>query len=573
MKRFSLKWVLLCLLVPASLAIAQTATTSLRGSIKDPSGALVPHAKVTITDKSTSASFAAMTSDSGEYIFVQIPPAKYTITVFATGFGDQSKYAELLVNQPATIDFALAIQASSVTVDVSATAQTLNTVDASLGNSVAHFLIEAIPTETRNVPDLLALQPGVFYLPPTLLDGRSGAVNGGRSDQGNITIDGIDDNDQVNGYAFTGVLRQTQDSIEEFRVTTSNANADAGRSSGAQISMVTKSGTNKFHGAAYEYHRPTFTVANNWFNKQAQFNSGRPNIPGKLIRNIFGADVGGPIMKNKLFFFVNYEGKRQAENAQVTQIVPTATYQQGLITFPSKTGGGLTTLSASDIAALDAGCKICNTTEYPQPAGANPNVLAMFKSMPTANGTTQADGYNEGSYSFSSHNPVDWDTYIAKLDYVPSDKQRIFARGENQKDVTSATEQFPGQGPSSINSSNNKGIIGGHTWTIRTNLVNDLRAGYIRGGSSVRGIGKGDYVTFRFLSAPTSQTRTTMASTPVTNVVDNLSWIEGNHTLQFGANWRLIHQDHSTDTNSYNGATANPLLALSRCAGFKCGCD
>jgi hypothetical protein len=330
-KRFSLKWVLLCLLLSASLAIAQTATTSLRGTIKDPSGALVPHAKVTITDKSTSASFAAMTSDSGEYIFVQIPPAKYTITVFATGFGDQSKYAELLVNQPATIDFALAIQASSVTVDVSATAQTLNTVDASLGNSVAHFLIEAIPTETRNVPDLLALQPGVFYLPPTLQDGRSGAVNGGRSDQGNITIDGIDDNDQVNGYAFTGVLRQTQDSIEEFRVTASNANADAGRSSGAQISMVTKSGTNRLHGAAYEYHRPTFTVANNWFNKQAQFNSGRPNIPGKLIRNIFGADVGGPIMKNKLFFFVNYEGKRQAENAQVTQIVPTATYQQGLI--------------------------------------------------------------------------------------------------------------------------------------------------------------------------------------------------------------------------------------------------
>ena len=120
-------------------------------------------------------------------------------------------------------------------------------------------------------PNLLSLQPGVLYLPSaTATDSRSGAVNGSRSDQGNVTMDGIDDNDQVNGYAFTGVLRETQDSIEEFRVTTGDANADAGRSSGAQVSMVTKSGTNKFHGAAYEYNRPTITVANDWFNKQAE---------------------------------------------------------------------------------------------------------------------------------------------------------------------------------------------------------------------------------------------------------------------------------------------------------------
>ena len=111
-------------------------------------------------------------------------------------------------------------------------------------------------------------------------------MNGGRSDQGNVTIDGVDDNDQVGGFAFTGVLRETQDSIEEFRVTTGSSNADAGRSSGAQISMVTKSGTNKFHGAAYEYNRPSITVANDWFNKQAELGSNSPNLPRKLIRNI-----------------------------------------------------------------------------------------------------------------------------------------------------------------------------------------------------------------------------------------------------------------------------------------------
>ncbi len=126
--------------------------------------------------------------------------------------------------------------------------------------------------------------------------------------------------------------------IEEFRVTTGNANADAGRSSGAQVSLVTKSGTNNFHGAVYEYNRPTITVANDFFNKQAELNSGEANRPGKLIRNIFGGDVGGPIFKDKFFFFANYEGTRQAESAQVTRTVPTAAYQSGILQYAGAIG-------------------------------------------------------------------------------------------------------------------------------------------------------------------------------------------------------------------------------------------
>src|SRR6266567_2855697 len=267
-KRSLSGWILICILSAVSLSFAQTASTSLRGVVKDPSGALVPGAKITLKDNSTNKTAIAVANSDGLYSFAQIAPAKYTITVSATGFGDQSKTAELLVNQPATIDFALTVQASTVTVDVSAEAQTLNTTDASLGNSVDNTTIQALPSEERNVPDLLSLQPGVLFLPkdPTRLnDPRSGAVNGGRSDQGNITIDGIDNNDQVNGYAFTGVLRQGQDSIEEFRVVTGYSNADSGRSSGAQVSMITKSGTNKWHGAAYEYNRNGLGVANDWF--------------------------------------------------------------------------------------------------------------------------------------------------------------------------------------------------------------------------------------------------------------------------------------------------------------------
>ena len=303
-------------------------------------------------------------------------------------------------------------------------------------------LIQALPSETRNVPDLLSLEPGVLYLPTLGAsegnpggDSRSGAVNGIRSDQGNVTIDGVDDNDQVFGYAFTGVLRETQDSVEEFRVATSNTNSDEGRSAGAQVSLITKSGTNKFHGAAYEYNRPTFTVSNDWFVKQAQLNSSLPNVPPKLIRNIFGGAVGGPIIKDKLFFFGNYEGNRQAEDQVVVQTTPTASYDAGVLSYP---GGG--SLTPAQVAQLDAPCVSaggCETAQYAPGPGPNPNALAYFKSMPIANGETEGDGgFNSGSYTFASPNPVTLNTSIGRIDWTPSEKHRIFARGGLQKDTT-----------------------------------------------------------------------------------------------------------------------------------------
>jgi hypothetical protein len=558
-KRSLWGWVLICTLSTLTFSFGQNASTSLRGVIKDPSGALVSGASVSLTEIATHKTLSTTANSTGLYDFPQIFPAKYTIKVTAAGFGDQSKTAELLVDQPATIDFTLTVQSSSVTVDVSAAAQTLNTSDASLGNSADSAEIQALPSETRNVPDLLSLQPGVLYLGQmnTNTDSRQGAVNGGRSDQGNITLDGVDDNDQVNGYAFTGVLRETQDSIEEFRVTTGDANADAGRSSGAQVSMVTKSGTNKFHGAAYEYNRPTFTVANDWFNKQAESDSGLPNIPGKLIRNIFGGSLGGPIKKDKLFFFGNYEGSRLAENAQVTQTVPTALYQQGNLQYQD-TNGDNEILSPSQVASLDAACQVCSTTAYPPPPGPNPNALGYFTSMPAANGTNEGDGLNEGSYSFSSPNPIRLNTTIGRIDYVPSDKNRIFIRGNLQKDITANTEQFPGQGPSSTVEDNTKGITGGETWTISGNKINDIRYGYIRQGFSNRGVGAGDYVDFRFIANATAETRSTITSVPVNNIVDNFSWTKGKHSLGFGGNWRLIHQNFVTDEGSFDGASTNP---------------
>ena len=566
MRRFvpAASYVVLALAVPA--ALAQNATTSLRGTVKDPSGAVVPNASIVLEDKASGQKLTATADSSGDYQLVQIPPATYTITVHAGGFGVQVRTAQLLVNQPATINFALTVQADNTVVDVSATAETINTTDASLGDSKDNALIQALPSETRNVPDLLSLEPGVFFLPqpsnPATQDSRSGAVNGGRSDQGNITLDGIDDNDQIRGLAFTGVLRETQDSIEEFRVTTGNANADAGRSSGAQVSLLTKSGTNKLHGAAYEYFRPSNTVSNDWFNKQAQLASGEANRPPKLIRNIFGADLGGPIIKDKLFFFANYEGQRQAESKVVTQTVPTASYKKGFLSYvgddPASGNAGNYVLSPTDVAALDAACAVCNTTAYPYGPGPDPNALTYFNTIPSANGTNEGDGLNEGSFAFASPNPVRLNTTIVRFDYIPSSKHRIFARANLQDDLTGETEQFPGQGPSSILADNTKGMTFGETWTISPQMVNDLRYGFIRQGYGESGTGTGDYVNFRFLSASTAESRNTIVTVPVSNIVDNFTFTKGKHSVEIGGNWRQVHQNRISNSDSFSGASSNP---------------
>ncbi len=562
------------LVVCAATGFSQNATTSLRGVIKDSSGAVVPGAKITLTDNATGRTLTSTSGGSGEYTFAQIPPATYQITVSAAGFGNQTKSAELLVNQPATIDFAMSVQASQEIVNVSAEAQTLNTSDASLGNSMNNSLIQSLPSEGRSVPDLLALQPGVLYLgqdsgrpvnPSLANDPRSGAVNGGRSDQGNITVDGIDDNDQVNGYAFTGVLRETQDSVEEFRVATALTGADQGRSSGAQVNMVTKSGTNKFHGAAYEYNRPTLTVANDWFNKQAQLSSGEANRAPKLIRNNFGADVGGPILKDKLFFFANYEALRQAENQIVSRTAPTASFQQGIINYQGDDASGNVvnaSLTPAQITTLDAGCQVCNGmngSPYTSGPGPNPNVLAYVNMYPAANGTALGDGgYNFGSFTFSSPAPLSQNTSIVKIDFTPDQKQHLFVRGNLQKDTTDGVEQFPGQGPSYVIKDNSKGIIAGYTVTFTPSLVNDLRYGYVRQGYGNSGVGTGIYTDFRFFDTLTAETRNTIYSVPVNNLIDNLSWTKGRHSLQFGVNWRLIHQNRGTNSNSFDSATSNP---------------
>ena len=344
------------------LAIAQTATTSLRGVVSDPSGAVLSGVDVLLVDNSVGFSQVHRTNAQGEYSFQQIPPGNYEVKVTAPGFGEQTTRAQLLVNQPATVNIALAVGNSSTNVEVTAEANQINVTDASLGSAFNPNQVANLPYLANNVTYLLSLQPGVLAVDSGAQSGglntdtRTGIVNGARQDQTNISLDGVDNNDQIFGYAFNGALRSTRDSVEEFRVVTTNANADEGRSSGAQVSLVTKSGTNSLHGSAYEYYRDPATTSNNWFIKQGQLNDGNPNIAAKVLQHTYGASLGLPIKKDKLFFFGAYEGFRQASDIPVGEVVPSTRGGGGLITGNvtyQAVDGSHKTLTPADIATLD----------------------------------------------------------------------------------------------------------------------------------------------------------------------------------------------------------------------------
>ena len=546
-------------------AFAQTASTSLRGLVKDPSGALVPGATIALADKATGRAQQATTNSSGAYIFPVLPPAHYLVTVSAAGFAPQNRTVELLVNQPATLDFQLSLSVDTVTVDVSSTASSLNLTDATIGNAVGNTTIEALPMEGRDPVSLLSLQPGVLFMGTNTVDSRQGAVAGGRSDQGNITVDGLDDNDQIGGAAFTGVLRSTMDSTEEFRVTTSNGTAEAGRSSGAQVNLVTKSGTNNYHGALYEYYRPTNTVANDFFNKNSELSSGLPNVPQKYVQNVFGGSIGGPAKRDKLFYFFNYEGLRRAIDQVVQATVPSTQFMQGTLQYidgNNNTDAIPWNTGSQNLAVLDEGCTnpgnfFNGASVCPWGPGPDPNILSYYAGLPTMTGNASGDGLNYGSYFFPSPQPFTQNTSILKIDYTLNTANRIFVRGNLQKDTQAGVENLPGQPAQSYTDDNTKGIAIGHTWTPSPNLVNDLRYGYTRQGYQTTGLGQGDYVVVKFLTQPTAQTRRTVQHVPVQNVIDTLDWTRGAHTFSVGGNWRMITNEHGTDANSYNSASTN----------------
>jgi len=542
------------------LAWSQTATTSLRGTISDPQGAVVPGAVATLSNPATGVSRTTKTDDHGFYEFLQLVPGTYTLTITKPGFAIlKAEDMRLAVGVPATSNLTLRVQAETSTVEVTSTTAQVNTENATLGNAFGAAQIESLPFEGRDPTQILSLQPGVTFVGTNVdqnQDSRGGSVNGARSDQTNLTVDGIDDNDQVKGYAFQGALRSTLDSLQEFRVTTSNANADEGRSSGAQVDLITKSGTNTFHGSVYEYNRTNVGETNDWFNKQAQLNSGLPNRPGQLIRNTFGATFGGPILKDRIFFFLAYEGQRTRENAQMTREVPSNDLRQGIMRYdctgsPGCPASGIQTLTPADLKTMDPNCAAKGTC--PLGNGPDPAIMSLFQQYPSPNTSSVGDGLNFVGFTFPASTPGSLNTYIAKFDFNITQNHHAFVRGGMVGDNTGMGPEFPGQPQSQVQLNNSKGLIASYTATFRPTLINNLRFGYIRQGQGDIGQISQPYNLFGNGPDPLyALTYTTKSNVPVYNLIDDVSWVKGKHTLGFGGNLRIITNNRSSDNNSYS---------------------
>src|SRR5260221_3026325 len=462
------------------VASAKTGTSSLRGTIVDKSGAAIAGAKVTIANSEQGFERSVTSGETGAYEFLGLAPGVYSLRVEKDSFRKyELSNVQLQINTPKSQTITLDLGASTQTVEVLASADVLNTTDASLVTAINENQIKQLPLDARNVPDLLTLQAGVVYTGNRSdinkdTDTRSGSVNGSRSDQSNVTLDGVDVNDQVNGYAFTTVLPVSVDSVQEFRVTTSSYNADQGRSSGAQVSLVTKSGTNSLHGSLYEYHRNTLTSANDYFVKSAELGSGQANVAPKLIRNIFGASAGGPIKKDRLFFFANYEGYRQAEEASEQRIVPSDTFRQGIVIYqcavaaqcPGGTISGTTFSTPAGFAALSPADL---TVMDPLHIGPNQVVSNYFNSFPAANDLTLGDQHNFVGYRFRGPIPTTNNWYIARVDYklTANGNHTLFWRGAVRNDIHSTAPYFLGQSPLQSNVDYSKGFTVCYTATIR----------------------------------------------------------------------------------------------------------
>ncbi|HET9410116.1 MAG TPA: TonB-dependent receptor [Candidatus Sulfotelmatobacter sp.] len=556
----------------AILVSAQTATTSLRGTITDAKGAIVQGAAVTLTNPATGFTRTTKSGTDGVYQFVELPPATYTLTVAVPGFATiKQDHVALLVNQPATLDEVMQVKAANEIIEVSGTAPLVNTQDASIGHAFNNEQVLSLPFEGRDPTAILSLQPGVAYtgnsgsIDPTI-DSRNGSVAGGRSDQANITIDGVDNNDPVSGNALSGVFRATLDSLQEFRVTTAGGTADEGRASGAQVVQVTKSGTNAFHGSLFAYERPTFTTANDPLLNAAQSLAGQPNRPLRVLRHTFGASLGGPLIKDRFFFFASYEGQRNREDTLVTRIVPSDNLRNGIVSYIAD-DGSVVTLTPQQLAGMDPNC---STTPgfgaggtCPLGPGANPAVMQIFNQYPHPNTDVVGDGFNFRGFQFAAPAPAKLNTSIIKLDYnlTRDANHRLFVRGnlqgDNQAGLTLNGPQFPGEPPDQTEFSNNKGIAIGYTALFHSNLINNFRYGYIRQGLDLVGLQTSNFVNFRGMDDITGQTSTVRSIIPVHNFVDDITWTKGKHSLQFGANFRIINDGRIGNADSFNFGQTN----------------
>jgi hypothetical protein len=586
-------WAFLCLYGVS--ALAQTSTSQISGTVRDTSGAVVPSATVTLTNEATGVSQKQGTTEAGVYAFPAIHAGAYTIRVEAAGFKTAVKAGNVVqVGTPIAVDLVLDVGTAAEVVNVAASAEILQTSNASIGNVVEQKAIVDLPLNGRNPLNLLMYEAGV-----TQRSGNTVNVNGARSSAVNVTIDGIEANESTNPNPTNNIFRLNPDNVQEFKVTTSNPTAEEGRNSGANVNIATRSGTNQFHGSMFEFFRNTA------LNAQEFYSNAQGGQKPLLQLNQYGFEIGGPIRKNKTFFFFSWQGQQvnfadpvdKVFGESVDLYTPTALsgiyrYYVSNPAAPLTINGVAVTQNATALvdprtgqyaagvrdcaSAADSNCvRSYNVfASDPQRRGTDPAVQSVLGKYPAPNSYSGGDGLNTGIYTWNTPVKIRGPQYMTRIDHTINPQHTLWGRwlgakqssfgGDPANDRPQVLPGFPPRGEVFRPAHN---IAVGLRSVLSPRVINELTLGYSRftflftqgeanplfpntprftfGNSDVDYLANGR--TFRAVNTP--------------QLIENLSFISGAHVFRVGGNLRFYqHNDQRADVG---GTSLTPSISLS----------
>ncbi len=577
------------MLMAAVMPVWTQGTSSITGVVTDVSGAVVPDANVQAKNEDTGITYRGVTTSTGNYEFASIPPGPYTIAVSKPGFETFSGVHNVLtVGAPLVLDVSLHVGATQETVQVEGGYQRIETTNATVSDVVTGAQAVSLPLNGRNPLALLTLEPGVVQR--TNSNTGSGThVFGSRDRAHNVTIDGIDANESTVPNPQSNLQRLQPDDVQEFRTVTLDATAENGRNSGANVMVVTKGGTNSLHGTAFYFNRNTDFNANEWFSNASGI------APPQLKLHQYGFDVGGPIKKDKTFFFVSLQPNlitlSQPISAALgtTPSVYTSTLRNGLFRFVRGTvvanGKNYTRNSPALVDASGnllpgiATCSAANKFENcvdsynifandPKGLGADPATLGLINSEPLPNNFAAAgDGLNTGGYSWNPPSKFTGPQLMVRIDHNFGPNDYLFGRwlqstyDTKEGDFTNDRPiVFPGFPPLGEANRLGRNLAVSYRHTFSPTLVNELTLGFNRFafvftfGESNPNFGNpaklppwGDqclFGSFINITAPYCISPHTARAVTTPQIIDDVTKAFTSHTLHFGINDRFyIHND------------------------------
>jgi hypothetical protein len=593
----------------ASPAWAQsTSTGSISGTVTDQSGAVVNGATVTLTDAATKTSRLVTTNDAGRYVFVDVAPGNYSLSINKKGFSTSQTQTTVNVGVATTVNMALQVGGSNVVVEVTAVSNELQTTNATVGNTITSVAIDNLPSLGRDVSTFVSLQPGVS---------PDGSVAGAVVDQSYFSLDGGNNTNDMDGsmsvyttsYAGdptggvanqsfgvaagpTGVMPTPQDSVEEFKVNTANQTADFNSSAGAEVKVVTKRGTNAYHGTAYEYYRDNNWSSNSWQNNNPAFLTGLPSFHYSR----FGGAVGGPlipkeVLGGKTYFFFNYEGFRFPNSETINRDVPSPAMQLGLLT--DTTTGTVYNLNPNAVTYNGTTYPGSGSTIDPRGLGVNPVVQQVWqKYEPASNAgciNSFCDGVNILGFAANVGLPQTSKFAVVRLDHDFSSKQHFMAsyRYYNLKNAVDSQIDIGGffSGDKIGTPASQSGdpqqpwyLVAALTSNITPNVTNDIHYSFLRNwwawsraGDTIQtpGLGgaleiaNGESATQNLgpYNVNTQQTRTRFWDGHDQMLRDDVSMLKGNHLFQFGGTYQHNFNWHQRTDNG-GGINYQPVYQL-----------